>query len=195
LRTTTIVPGLSVDDELFGAAEAGIAEHLPDLAPLTWDRFTSPAGWTLVPDAEGVCYKAELTLAADTGRTVKLNLWSRPDLRGGQAPMPHSHPWPFQAHLVLGGYTEDRYLPMLDGPIAAVLGMQHRAGDTNGVSLSSYHEVTAIHAPGRTLSLMVCGARRTDGWGYLDVHTGRPKQLPADPTFATRLRALNPHRR
>lgn len=42
---------------------------------------------------------------------------------------------------------------------------------------------------------MVCGPRRPDGWGYLEVHTGLHRPVPADPTFAARLAALNPHRR
>jgi hypothetical protein len=194
LRTTTIIPGLTVDEELFGAAAAGIAAYLPDLAPLTWRRFTSPADWWLVPDADGVGYKAELTLADTTERTVKVNRWFLPDLRGGQEPAPHSHPWHFRAHVLLGGYSEDRYHVGRSGSVFVALGMEHHQGGTNEVPLVTYHEVTAIHEPGRTLSLMVCGPR-TPGWGYLDVHTGAHKPVPADPTFAARLAALNPHRR
>jgi hypothetical protein len=190
-----IIPGLTVDDELFDAAAAGIAAHVPDLAPLTWRQFTAPAGWTLVPDAEGVGYKAELTLVADAERTVRTNIWFLPDLRGGQTSMPHSHPWPFRTHVLLGGYREDRYVATPSGPVAAVLGMEHRPGGINDVPLTTYHEVTEIYAPGRTLSLMVCGPRHPDGWGYLDVHTGAHRPVPADPTFTARLRALNPHQR
>jgi hypothetical protein len=195
LRTATIVTGLILDDEMYQAAAAGIAEHVPDLAPLTWSRFTTPTLWTLVPDDEGAGYKAELTLLADPDRTVKVNLWYLPDLRGGQTPTPHSHPWSFRAHVLLGGYSEDRYVPTHGGLIAALLGAQHQAGGTNRVPLTAYHEVTAIHEPGRTLSLMVCGPRHPQGWGYLDVRTGTHRPAPADPTFSARLAALNPHLR
>ncbi|MEV7198269.1 hypothetical protein AB0N81_41770 [Streptomyces sp. NPDC093510] len=94
MATIQIRPGLALDDVLYGAAEAGTATHVPHLAPLTWETFTAPPSWTLVPDGCGNGYKAELTLLGTRKATVKINLWIAPDLRGDQQPAPHSHPWP-----------------------------------------------------------------------------------------------------
>lgn len=190
-----IAPGLVLDDELFGAAEAGVSAHAPHLAPLTWRQFAEPAGWTLVPDDCGDGYKAELVLLNTREATAKINLWFLPDLRGGQEPTPHSHPWAFDAHVLLGGYSEDRYTPDGTGMVRAERGVEHAAGGVNGVPRSVYHEVTAIHEPGRTLTLMVCGRGERGAWGYLDLATGQHRHVEPDRTFAARLRAINPHRR
>lgn len=191
---TTIVPGLTVDSELFEAAAHGLTTHAPERAPLTWPTFIDPAGWTLVPDDCGSGYKAELVLLNTRERTLKINLWYLPDLRGGQRSQPHSHPWDFAAHVLLGGYSEDRYTP--DGSrVLAQRGVEHRQGGVNDVSRRVYHEVTEIHAPGRTLTLMMCGRGQRGAWGYLDTDTGQHISVRPDPKFAGRLRALNPHHR
>ncbi|MFI7337038.1 hypothetical protein ACIBUY_03760 [Streptomyces sp. NPDC050085] len=40
MDTVTIIPGLTVDRELYDAAVAGLAAHLPE-EQLTWQEFTS----------------------------------------------------------------------------------------------------------------------------------------------------------
>ncbi|MFB7630472.1 hypothetical protein ACFC0M_05915 [Streptomyces sp. NPDC056149] len=194
MTTLQVAPELVLDDVMFNAAEAGVAAHLPGLAALTWERFTVPADWTLVPDDRGAGYKAELVLLNTPERTAKINVWFAPDLRGGEDPTPHSHPWDFVAHVLLGGYNEDRYT--LDGgSVRAERGVEHVAGGANRVVREVYHEVTEIHAPGATLSLMVCGRGERGRWGYLDLATGLHQATASDPDFGARLRALNPQHR
>lgn len=192
MRTVRIVPGLTVDEELFDAAVDGLARFAPDES-LTWEEFTSEDRWLLVPDSEGMGYKAESVLRRETGRTVKVNLWMAPDLRDGERPRPHNHPWEFTAHVLAGGYTEQRY-ELVDGRVVTET-RTHEAGGTNTVPLSSYHEVTHIQAPGRTLTLMVCGAGRKGEWGYLDPATGELEPNQPEPGFRERLAALNPRLR
>ncbi|MER5301358.1 hypothetical protein ABT039_18050 [Streptomyces lasiicapitis] len=193
MASIEIGPGLLLDDVLFGAAEAGTATHTPHLAPLTWETFTAPSGWTLVPDDCGNGYKAELVLLSIRTATVKINLWFAPDLRGDQQPAPHSHPWDFNAHVLLGGYSEDRYIPDGAGAVRADHGVEHCRGGINTVPREIYHEVTDIHEPGRTLTLMVCGPGERGRWGYLDTTTGQHRAPGPDPGFSARLKAINPH--
>ncbi|MEU8954925.1 hypothetical protein AB0C93_11535 [Streptomyces sp. NPDC048518] len=192
MATIQIGPGLVLDDVLYGAAEAGTATHVPHLAPLTWETFTAPPRWTLVPDGCGNGYKAELTLLGTRKATVKINLWIAPDLRGDQQPAPHSHPWDFDAHVLLGGYSEDRYIPDGDGGVRAEHGVGHSSGGSNTVPRDVYHEVTEIHQPGRTLTLMVCGPGERGRWGYLDLATGQHRAAAPDLDFSARLQAINP---
>ncbi|MER8002966.1 hypothetical protein [Streptomyces sp. NPDC095613] len=192
MKRVTISPGLLVDEALHEAASEGIGLYAPNCAPLTWDRFVAPAGWWLVPDETGDGYKAECVLEDTQDRTIKINLWFLPDLRGGQKAQPHSHPWDFHAHVLLGGYNEDRYVPD-GGTVRAERSVEHQAGAVNRVPIDVYHEVTQIHDPGRTLTLMVCGRGERGRWGYLDINTGTRVPVQPDPKFAARLRALNPH--
>ncbi|NKQ55602.1 hypothetical protein HFP15_22215 [Amycolatopsis sp. K13G38] len=194
MKTTTIAPDLTLDEAMFEAAAEGFATDVPDLAPLTWERFTHAPDWTLVPNDCGDAYKAELVLRNTRDSTLKLNIWNLPDLRGGEVSQPHSHPWHFTAHVLLGGYNEDRYSPE-NGTIHRERGVEHTAGCVNDVPKAVYHEVTAIHDPGRTVSLMVCGQGARGDWGYLDLATGEREPVRPDPDFAAKLRALNPHQR
>jgi hypothetical protein len=194
MTTTTLIPGLTITDDLFAAAEAGIATHAPDLAPLARETFTDPMRWGLVPDDRGDCYKAEFELLKTPERTLKVNLWFLPDLRGGDISKPHSHPWAFRAHVLLGGYQEDRYEPTQAG-VMSDLDVGHMAGGVNDVPRHVYHEVTDIHEPGRTLTLMVCDRGVRGAWGYLDVTTGEHLPVAPDPDFGAKFAALNPHRR
>jgi hypothetical protein len=190
-----IVPGLVVTEVMFEAAADALAAHVPDFAPLTWERFTNPSRWTRVPAVDGSAYKAELTLLRSPDRTLKLNLWSLPDRRGGQRPMPHNHPWSFRSVIVLGGYTEDRYMAPVDGGAPpAQRELEHRSPTVNELGRGDYHEVTEIHDPHNTLTLMICGPGRTGQWGYLDTSTGDYVPAPSDPHFRAKLRHLNPHR-
>ncbi len=108
MHRAEVVPGLTVDRDLYETAVKGLREHAPD-ENLTWEAFTSPGSWTLVPDAQGRGYKGELVLRREESRTRKINLWFAPDLRDGQTPKPHNHPWGFTSHVLSGGYTEQRY--------------------------------------------------------------------------------------
>lgn len=197
MRKTAIIPGLSVDEALYEAAASGLVEHAPEVGPLTWERWVDPQGWTLVPDEQTLRpYKAELTLREHPAGTLRrINIWFEPDLRGDNAPQPHSHPWPFTAHVLAGGYDEDRYVRHDDGRVDQV-GATHPAGGTNELPRDLFHEVTEIHEPGRTLTLMVATAPGVrGGWGYLSPDTGiYTAAPPASPAFLSALRALNPHR-
>lgn len=182
-------------------AAVGIQTYAPDVAPLTWETFVDPVSWWMIPDETGEGYKAELTLRNDGERTIRLNNWFLPDLRGGEVSRPHSHPWWFEARVLAGGYTEDRYERLGDHVAGAPsvreqLGVEHRAGGRNEVPLSVYHEVTEIHEPGRTLSLMVCGRSEKVAWGYLDTASGCHMPVLRDPAereqFRMRLYRLNP---
>ncbi|WP_367132837.1 MULTISPECIES: hypothetical protein [Streptomyces] len=190
---TEIVPGLTVTDEMFDAASAGVGKQIPGLAPLTWEQFTDPNGWTLVPDDRGDAYKAELVLLSRVESTIKINLWSLPDRRGGERARPHNHPWAFRSYVLLGGYDEDRYT-LEGGRVVPELSVSHTSGSVNHVAPEVYHDVTAIHDPHRTLTLMVCGPGRKGQWGYLDTDTGEHVATQPDPGFLERLRALNPHK-
>lgn len=184
-----ITPGLTLTNTLFEAAAAGIQQHAPDLDPLTHDRFTDPSGWWLIPDQDGRCYKAELVLAMDR----KLNLWFLPDQRSDQD-RPHSHPWHFRAHLLGGGYTEDRLDPTGPGTVHEQRDVQHQVGGVNDMPKTTYHKVTAIHEPGNTLSLMLIdGVGKRGDWGYWNLITGKHEPVTPDPEFTRKLRALNPH--
>ncbi|MEU7230133.1 hypothetical protein [Streptomyces chrestomyceticus] len=188
----TVLPGLTVDARLYEAAAAGLAAHVPDREPLTWERFIAPSSWWLVPDESGHASRAELTLRESQQATIKINVWLRPDLRGpGGRPLPHSHPWSFESHILTGAYDEDRYQVAGDGQVRAYLGMTHQGGDINRVDRAVYHEVTRIHAPG-TMSLMVCGRGERGAWGHLDLTTGRHLPARPDPDFRAKLEALNP---
>lgn len=196
ITSADIAPGLTVTAAQFEAAAAALAEHAPDVA-LTWEQWTAPHRWGLVPDEDtGRCYKAEFTLSDHPRLLRRINIWFEPDLRGGGRPRPHSHPWPFRAHVLTGGYSEDRYV--LDGGAVAVDAAEHRPGGVNHLPRGLFHEVTELHgAPGRVLTLMVATAPGVrGGWGYLDPDTGR--YAPAPPpstTFQQAWRKLNPHLR
>lgn len=193
-----VADGLQLDDEMYERAVAALREHAPDLAPaLTWERFTQRESWCLVPDAQRPdepFYKAALVVLdqAPWTRTVKVNVWRAPDLRKDGAPMPHSHPWPFNAYVLMGGYEEDRY--DVSGGHVEMTGRQHGAGDTNAIPLDLFHEVTIVLVPGRTLTLMVCVKSRRE-WGYLDPDTGEYTRNTPDPQFMALLRDRNPHMR
>lgn len=70
----------------------------------------------------------------------------------------------------------------------------HTAGEVNGITREQFHEVTAIHEPGRTLSLMICGLGERGAWGHLDPGSGvfELNDPSADPGFSDRLYAINP---
>ncbi|WP_214103262.1 hypothetical protein [Acrocarpospora catenulata] len=188
-----LLPGLTVTVRQYESAAAGLAVHAPDVT-LTWEQWTDSARWGLVPDEE-TCrpYKAEFTLQEHPDLLRRVNLWYEPDLRGGGAPRPHSHPWPFTAHILSGGYTEHRYT--LTGGDLEVVEAAHRPGDANELPRDLFHEVTDLHEP-ETLTLMVATAPGVrGGWGYLDPDTGRytPAPPPSD-AWRQAWRALNPHR-
>jgi hypothetical protein len=193
---------------------AGAPEQV---ATFTWKRFTTRESWLLIPDVEHPerpWYKAELVIKQGPPylQTNKLNVWKFPDLRRDGAPMPHSHPWEeFTGNLLMGGYEEDRYDVSLPdqlranprasatlGNVSVNTGVVHQAGECNRISRVTFHEVTRILDPGRTLSLMDCGPGIKDGWGYLDPDSGLytpNKQSPTDSKFEELFLDRNPHRR
>ncbi|MDL4813176.1 hypothetical protein [Actinomadura opuntiae] len=194
IMTATIAPGLTVTTAQYEAAAAALTAHAPDVS-LTWRDWTTPHRWGLVPDeTTGRCYKAEFTLQDHpAGLLRRINLWFEPDVREKGRPRPHSHPWPFTAHVLTGGYSEDRYI--LDGGVHQEHA-EHRPGGTNDLPRNLFHEVTELHEPGATLTLMVASAPGVwGGWGYLCPDTGRydPSPPPSD-AFTRAWRDLNPHR-
>jgi hypothetical protein len=177
---------------MFRAAAKGLASHAPE-EQFTWDRFIDENNWTFIPDPDSEGYKAEFLVQRTPGRTLKINVWFKPDLRDGQRPRPHNHPWEFTAFILLGGYTEDRY-EVAGGKVNKTTQV-HKAGEQNHLPPTTFHEVTQISEPGRTLTLMVCGAGRTGAWGYIDPETGEFEENQPDPDFRRRLEALNPRLR
>lgn len=219
MKRITVAPSLVLDDEMFELALAALNRYAPEqVANFTWERFIARESWVLVPDVEHPdepFYKAEFVIkqGAPYTQTVKLNLWRSPDLRRDGAPMPHNHPWPFTGHVLMGGYREDRYKVdrgrnrILVDPYQQwdVSGMQvtqgvlHEAGQHNDIELTTFHEVTEILDPGRTLSLMDCDLGRKDGWGHLeDSGNGELVYVPnkmgeVDKRFKPLLLERNPH--
>lgn len=209
-----VAPGLILDEEMYGLAHEALSRIAPEQIPwFTWERFISYISWIRIPDPEhpGTWYKAEFTIkgGAPWLQLVRLNVWRSADLRKTGEPMPHSHPWPFVGNLLLGGYEEVRYeVANSDGLLAnpyeewniggvgLVQNVMHQAGDTNSLALRTFHEVTRILEPGRTMSMMNCGQGRKNGWGYLDLDKGLyvPKLMsPPDELFSSLLLDLNPH--
>ena len=217
MKRVTVAPGLVLDEEMYELACVALVECAPEqVRGFTWEKFAARPTWTLVPDMEqpdvdGPWYKAEASLKSGPpyDQTIKLNVWRKPDLRRTGQPMPHSHPWEFTGILLLGGYDEDRYdverpSAVVNDPFGAhdlglvdvQQGITHRAGQRNHIPLQTFHEVTKIHEPGRTVSLMDCDFGRKNGWGHLDPETGLYTPVlssPAEPGFKERLHELNPH--
>lgn len=185
-----VAPGLTLDDSLFVVAAAGVAKHLPELGPLTWEVFTSPQ-WTLVPDEQtGEAYKAELTLFKSGTREVKVNRWLDDDQRDGTGPRPHNHPWDFHSMILGGTLIESRWTKQ-DGIVVPELNVEHRVGDVNKIGREVFHEVTEVD-PDRTLTLMICGPGM-DYWGYMDPSTADFTRAVLPAGFTEQLRKLNPH--
>lgn len=212
-----VAPSLVLDEEMYEAALDGLNRCAPGLIKgFTWEWFTARENWRLIPDVENPdepFFKAECIIQQEPPylQTIKANIWRSADLRRDGAPIPHSHPWPFKGHLLLGGYNEDRYTVQhtnrltVDpysqwevGNISQTRGVTHAAGGTNSIGLTTFHEVTRVHEPGRTLSLMDCDLGRKGGWGYLDPDSGLyipNKQSPIDPRFKSLFLDRNPHLR
>jgi hypothetical protein len=197
MTTTTLIPGLTLTDNQYELAASAVAQHAPDLGPLTREAFLDLPKWCLVPDDRGELSKAEYTLLATEDRTAKLNLWYRADTRGGVKPLPHNHRWQrFTSHILSGGYDEDRYDLRDDerAPVASA-SVSHVAGRSNTVLHDTYHEVVAIHDPGATMTLMACGYGRFGDWCHLDVDSGRLVKGQPVADFERMFDALNPHLR
>lgn len=221
MKRITVAPSLVLDDEMYELARIGLGEHAPEqVETFTWERFVARESWVLVPDVEHPdepFYKAEFVIkqGAPYLQTVKLNIWRSPDLRMDGAPMPHNHPWPFVGNVLLGGYREDRYevesnrnKVLVDpfqkwnvGGTSVTQGVLHQAGDSNEIPLTTFHEVTEILDPGRTVSLMNCDLGRKDGWGHLETN-GKSELVyvpnkvgEMDARFKPLLLDRNPHLR
>lgn len=199
MSTVEVLPGLTLDHDMYELAAAGVAEHAPHLGPLTWERFTDPRDWLLIPDLDGEISKAELTLEVGVSSTVKLNEWFRPDVRGGaEEQIPHNHRWQvFHGHLLRGAYSELRYHRLDPDPETGraevvCVPSAHTSPEVNSVGHDVFHEVDSCE-PG-TLSLMVCGPGEFGDWCHLDVATGRLRREQPVASFNTMFAALNPHR-
>ncbi|WP_169542001.1 DUF3558 domain-containing protein [Nocardia jiangxiensis] len=167
-----IIPGLIVEDEIFAAAAAALATHAPDRPPLMWEIFADATRWWLIPrlydDSAGVplAYKAEFILLETLDLTIKINVWFLPDLRDRESSRPHTHPWEvFEAYPVLGAYEDENWHRSASGLLMHRGSMVHRPGMVNRLFARNYHEVTFIEAPGRTVSVMICGRRVTEFGG------------------------------
>lgn len=221
MKRTVVAEGLVLDEELYGLALEGLQSYVPELVgDFTYERFVDPGKWARIPDVENPdvpFYKAETILMSGEPylQTVKLNYWVGADLRRDGAPMPHNHPWPFTGHVLSGGYIEDRYrvrrneVQILQDPFSKwdiatmdlTEGVAHVAGTNNDIPLQTFHEVTEILEPGRTLSLMDCDLGRKEGWGHLE-DNGRGgfvyvpnKQGVVDKRFKDLFFDRNPHLR
>ncbi|MFC3985193.1 hypothetical protein [Streptosporangium jomthongense] len=208
MRTAMIIPSLIVDEELYEAAAAGLAAHAPAQAALTWSAFTDASRWWLVPgpddgdDGVPLGYKAEHVLTQTGDLTIKINLWYRPDLRSRETSKPHTHPWEvMEAHPVLGAYEDEHWHRTASGMLVEQGCVLNAPGSVNRIFARDYHEVTSIAAPGRTVSVMVCGRwihdeTRRGVWGHLDLYTGDHVPVQRDPAeqarFRSRLYRINP---
>src|SRR5687767_5409352 len=152
-----VAPALELDTEMYELAREALSEYAPDkVENFTWERFVTRESWFLIPDVEHPdepWYKAEFVIKneAPWSQTVKLNVWRSPDLRRDGAPMPHSHPWPFTGHVLMGGYEEDRYsvehADLLADPYSfsnvglgnVAQGVLHQAGAHNLIDLVTFH--------------------------------------------------------
>lgn len=218
MPTVTVAPALKLDDTMFEIAREALGAYAPEkVDAFTWERFVNRRSWRLIPNPEkpdDPFFKAEMKIKQGPPhlQTIKLNVWRGPDLRRDGAPMPHSHPWHrFKGHVLLGGYAEDRYTvahpkqllvdphsPWEVGLAGVAQGVVHTAGKHNELDLVTFHEVTEVFEPGRTLSLMDCDRGRKEGWGYLDPDTGLytpNKQSATDPRFKALFLERNPHLR
>lgn len=203
-----IIPGLVLDEELYGAAAEGLAAHAPVQPTLTWKVFADAARWWLVPGPDDddagmpLGYKAEFVVTQTIDLTIKINIWYGPDLRSAETSKPHTHPWEvMEAHPVLGGYEDEHWHRSAAGLLVEQGSVLNLPGAVNRIFARDYHEVTAIAAPGRTVSVMICGRRIVDEadqgvWGYLDLHTGEHVPVRLDVAerdrFRARLQRINP---
>lgn len=200
MPTVEVIPHLTVDDTMYDLAMWGIDDHAPDLEPLTWKRFTDPDGWALIPDTDGEVSKAELTLLNGVGRTVKLNVWYRPDVRGGEEEkLHHNHRWStFTGYLLRGGYDELRSRRINIDPETGLADVvvdplvTHNSPDGNVVPHDVFHEVVRIHEPG-TMSLMVCGYGEYGDWCHVDIPTGKLITQQPVAGFNDMYKKLTPH--
>lgn len=197
MKAIEIIPGLRVDENVYGAVRwEGLTRQAPHLSGLSWEQFTDPSRWWLIPGRDGSLSRAEMTLRESADETVKANVWFMPERRphgSRYKPRPHSHPWDFRSHILLGAYYEDRYT-LTDGRVRSTHGAGVQKGDTNMVPRTEYHEVVGVWDPGRTVSLMLCGAGERGAWGYLDLDKGVHVPARRDPRFLAKLKVLNPHR-
>jgi hypothetical protein len=196
MRRVTVKTGLIVSDEQYDRAVLDLKKTAPHVQPPTWDEFINPTKWFLVPNPHCEGYKAELVLVRTADETIKINRWMGPDLRAGDTPLPHNHPWyRMDAHILSGSYTDTHFHRQYDK--GAVVGVEtnvltHNAGGTNLVLKDGFHEVIDVDPD--TLSIIYCGPGVKNDWGYIDPETGvyTHNQSLNDPHFMDMARYLNP---
>lgn len=208
MRVVEVIPGLILDEEIFGAAAECLAAHAPAHCALTWEAFTDPARWWLVPspddDDTGVplAYKAEFVVVQTADLTIKINIWYRPDLRAGEISKPHTHPWlVMEAHPAMGAYEDEHWHRTATGLLVQKGSVLNVPGSVNRIFDRDYHEVKYVASPGRTVSVIVCGRWLHDEahkgiWGHLDLDTGCHVPVQRDPVeqerFRVRMYRINP---
>jgi hypothetical protein len=197
--TIEVIPGLTLHESMYELAAEGVAAFAPHLDPLTWERFTDPTLWLNIPDADGQVSKTELTLLCGVEATVKLNMWWRPDIRGGDEVVPHNHRWnEFRGHVLRGAYREVRFRRVDVDPetgraeVVMEPAVTHASPAVNTVPHEVFHEVVEVEPA--TMSLMVCGRGEFGDWCHLDTATGRLRRDQPVAGFEEAFRALNPQR-
>lgn len=186
--------GFTVTDTVYEQVRDLLASEFPGVLPgLTWEQFTHPAAALLVPDPEGEVFKLELILTASPARTVKVNQWFAPDLRDGQRPAPHNHPWrTMRSRILSGGYRDHVYRAEAGGVGHEV--RAHETGADNVIEHYEFHEVTEVE-PGNTWTCFVGDRNQPGDWGYLDLETGwytHHAAAPQNPAFPALFDNLNP---
>lgn len=106
-----------------------------------------------------------------------------------------------EAYPVLGAYEDQHWHRSASGVLVQKGTVLNAPGSVNRIFARDYHEVTSIAAPGRTVSVMICGRWIHDEanrgiWGHLDLHDGCHVPVQRDPVeqerFRARTRRINP---
>ncbi|WP_410646196.1 hypothetical protein [Amycolatopsis sp. cmx-4-54] len=194
------IPGLVLTEAMYERTAAGVAEFPPHVGTLSRSRFVDAANWLNIPDLDGEISKSELTLLVGVEATVKLNVWFRPDIRGGaEEQIPHNHRWNLlRGHILRGAYRELRFRRVNVDPetdradIIFEPPATYCSPDVNEVAHGVFHEIDWCE-PG-TMSLTVCDYGEFGDWSHLDLATGMRRKDQPVAGFRTMLAALNPHR-
>jgi hypothetical protein len=210
-----VLPDFELTSAMFEAVHAKLIEigaPMPE-GGFTFERFIEARRWKRIPHAlrRNTHFKVEQTFlgGAPYKRTIKLNVWYDRDIRVKGEAWPHNHPWwPVKAYPVLNGYEQDGYTLLnteLDDfgmqsfsmdNLRIQRGMQVRAGGVNVMEHNFFHEVTEVHKPGLTVSIMDCGPSVKNAWGYLDLENqrvGNFENFPVAPEHKAAMKKLNAH--
>lgn len=145
--------------------------------------------WVMIPGKNGTPYKVERTRAGEEpGTQERFTAWVSGDPRLD----PHTHPWPFEATIKTGGYTERRYYNV-NGEWMLKHVIEYRPGDVMSVPSDEAHVIFNV-LPGTTTHMrmgkLVAGPK---DWGHL-VYTVEGFEYvknEVDPEFMGRFKILN----